>query len=106
MYQKKKYDPRACEICGKIFVPKRLNIVTCADPECKRRSKLDKQNRWYRENYTRIREEKQKQKDADAEYVKVDEPHVPKPDTIVAIGYAERQMQQSLAKAGKIKVTL
>lgn len=78
MYQKKQYEPRTCEICGKIFVPKRFNIVTCADPECKRRSKLDKQNRWYR----------------------------PKPDTIVAIGYAERQMQQSLEMAGKIKVTL
>ena len=105
MYQKKQYEPRACEICGKIFVPKRFNIVTCADPECKRRSKLDKQNRWYRENYTRIREEKRKAAEVQ-EYVKIDEPHVPKPDTIVAIGYAERQMQQSLEMAGKIKLTL
>ena len=32
--------------------------------------------------------------------------YVPKPDTIVAIGYAERQIASTLARAGKVKTEL
>ena len=36
----------------------------------------------------------------------LNEPHKPKPDTIVAIGYAERQRKQTLEMVGKVKTEL
>lgn len=103
MYQKKEYEPRACIICGTEFKPFRKGIVTCSNPECKRKAKLERQKVWYTENYTRILEERRANKDKNS---KVDEPHKPKPDTIIAIGYAERQKQKTLEMVGKIKVEL
>ena len=53
-------------------------------------------------NYTRILEEKRKNKVVE----KLDEPHKPKTDTIVAIGYADRQRKQTLEMVGKVKTEL
>ena len=107
MYQKKQYDPRACIICGTVFQPYRQSIVTCSNPECKRKAKLERQKAWYRENYTRVLEENRKyRKEIKAVEQTLNEPHKPKPDTIVAIGYAERQRKQTLEMVGKVKTEL
>ena len=107
MYQKKNYDPRACIICGTVFQPFRLSVVTCSNPECKRKAKLEKQKKWYRENYTRVRAENKKhEEEIKAIEQALNEPHKPKPDTIVAIGYADRQRQKTLEMVGKVKTEL
>lgn len=102
MYQKKQYAEKACIICGTMFKPIRQSIVTCSNPECKYKAKLERQKVWYKENYTRILDEKRKNKAEE----KLDEPHKPKPDTIVAIGYADRQRQKTLEMVGKVKTEL
>ncbi len=80
--------PRTCAVCGKQFIPRRRNQRSCGDPECV--------YKWKSRYRTRTNAKRNREK--------VVEPYVPKPDTIVAIGYAERQMARSLELAGKIKV--
>ena len=96
----KQYEPRRCEICGKEYIPRRSDQRTCASVECVRERKrvyaLKKQN----EGVYRARKR---------EYMKrqrTPEPYQPKPDTIVAIGYAERQMAETLRKAGRVNTEL
>lgn len=79
--------PRECAVCGKQFIPRRRDQHSCGDPTC-----VYKWKSRYRLKNNAKRDRKKK------------EPYVPKPDTIVAIGYAERQMARSLELAGKIKV--
>lgn len=102
MYQRKQFEKRSCVVCGTVFQPIRENVKTCSNPECKRKMKLERQKVWYKENYTRILEEKRKNKVND----NLDEPHRIKPDTIVAIGYADRQRKQTLEMVGKVKTEL
>ena len=95
-----KYKPRVCEICGRTYKPSRKDQRTCASIECVRERK-------------RIYASKKK---LDGEYVarkreydrkrRLQKPHEPKKDTIVAIGYADRQMQKSLLMAGKVRTEL
>ena len=106
MHKKKNYEPRACVVCGTMFQPIRFNVITCSNPECKRKVQLERQKAWYKANYTRVMEENRKQKEEIKASEKLDEPHKPKPDTIVAIGYADRQRKQTLEMVGKVKVEL
>ena len=80
--------PKECAVCGKTFMPRRHDQMSCGDPVCVRRYKNRKETRTKRI------------------YIKRDpEPvRIPKPDTIVAIGYAERQMAETLKMVGKVKV--
>lgn len=100
-----KYEERKCCVCGKVFVPVRINQRSCPDPECKHEMKLRQQKDWYRKNYLEAREGRR-------DYMrrrrsgKVEKVSCPKPDTIVAIGYAERQMAESLKLAGKVRTEL
>ena len=81
--------PRTCAVCGKKFIPRRRNQRSCGDPDCVYAWKSrDRKTNNAKRNRTTAKSE----------------PRVPKPDTIVAIGYAERQMARSLELAGKIKV--
>lgn len=80
--------PRKCAVCGREFIPRRRDQHSCGDPECV--------YRWKNRNL--------KTKNASRTRVKQTTARVPKSDTIVAIGYAERQMARSLELAGKIKV--
>lgn len=97
---------RKCCICGTEFVAMRANVRACNNPECKTEAKKERQRLWYKKNYlaasTKNREYMRKVRAED----KPDGPHVRKPDTIVAIGYAERQMAKSLAMAGKVSTEL
>ena len=95
-----KYEPRVCEICGRTYKPSRKDQRTCASVECVRERK-------------RIYAAKKK---LDGEYVarkreydrkrRSQKTFEPKKDTIVAIGYADRQMQKSLLMAGKVRTEL
>lgn len=97
-----KYEPRRCTICGKEYIPFRCNQKTCGDPKCRRANSNIARKEYVKKNYATIRE-------GTRDYMrrKRDEQKwTPKPDTIVAEGYAERQMAASLKMAGKIKVEL
>lgn len=80
--------PRECAVCGKQFIPRRRDQRSCGAPDCV--------YAWKSRNA--------KTRNASRNRIKQAPAHVPKPDTIVAIGYAERQMARSLELAGKIKV--
>lgn len=102
----KEYEDKVCPICGTIFTPKRGNQKLCGDPECIRRNKLDGQMRWYRKNYLKAKEQKREYMERVRKWNKRDKPHARKPDTIVAIGYADRQRAETLKMVGKVKVEL
>ena len=94
-----KYEPRQCVICGKEYVPKRKNQVICEDPECCAARRKITSRAWHNAHMDRQYEARRK-------FQEEQKRRKPKPDTIVAIGYAERQMADSLRKAGKVKVEL
>ena len=100
----KNYGPRICIICGCEYIPKRSDQRTCGSAVCmKKRQKLNYLE--YREkNYAAVLERNRRQLREKREAERREA--VTKKDTIVAIGYAERQIADSLAKAGKVKVTL
>jgi uncharacterized OB-fold protein len=107
MRKKKHREPRACVICGSIFVPKRVDIKTCGNPECKKKLQRKQQLAWYKANYASIQEKNRSQKkQIREEELKIREPHKPKPDTIVAIGYADRQRAETLKMVGRVKAEL
>ena len=82
--------PRQCAVCGKTFIPRRRNQKSCGDPACV--------YAWKNRNL--------KTRNASRNRIKQATMRVPKPDTIVAIGYAERQMARSLEMAGKVRTEL
>ena len=95
-----KYEPRVCEICGKIYKPGRKDQRTCASKECViERKRLWANETLNQETYRARKREYMRQR-------RTPEPHKPKEDTIIAIGYADRQMAASLAKAGKVRTEL
>lgn len=99
-------EPKECCICGAVFIPRRRNVVACDNPECKRKAKLKRQKIWYRNNYAAAQEGRRNYMRRIREENKLEGPHVRKPDTIVAIGYAERQIAATLEKAGKVRTEL
>ena len=101
----KNYDPRICVICGIAYKPTRSDQRTCGSAECKKARQRLNYLEYRKKNYAAIlagnrhyaakkREEKRQAA------------HPTKPDTIVAIGYADRQREQTLQMVGKVKVTL
>ena len=82
--------PRECLICGKPYTPKRVTQATCLDPVCRRAWK-NQCMKTYNLDYIKLKPEP---------------PREPKKDTIIAIGYAERQIAKTLEMAGKVKVEL
>ena len=101
----KEYEPRRCEICGREYKPKRSDQRTCLAPNCMRERQRLNRIEYRKRHYGRVLENNRKAMEKKrAERYQRENP--PKEDTIVAIGYAERQMADSLAKAGKVKVEL
>ena len=101
----KNYEPKLCIICGVEYIPRRSDQRTCGCAECmKERQKLN--YREYRKTHyaalleTNRRSMEKKRKEREMEK------NPPKPDTIVAIGYAERQREATLRLAGKINTEL
>ena len=96
----KEYESRRCIIC-----PKRSDQRCCLAPECmKERQRLNRIE-YRRKNYGRVLENNRRamEKRRAERYLAE---HPPKEDIIVAIGYADRQREQTLRMAGKIKVEL
>ena len=103
--QMKEYEPRRCIICGREYIPKRSDQRCCLAPECmKERQRLNRIE-YRRKNYGRVLENNRRamEKRRAERYLAE---HPPKEDTIVAIGYADRQRAETLRMVGKVKVTL
>ena len=94
------YGPRACVICGREFIPYRTDQKTCGDPAC---VKKNQSRAWRKYRETHKEERRQQQRDA-RERKKA--AYQPKLDTIVAIGYADRQRASTLQMAGKVRTEL
>ena len=101
----KDYEARRCIICGVEYIPRRSDQRTCGCAECmKERQKLN--YREYRKTHyaalleTNRRSMEKKRKEREMEK------QPPKKDTIVAIGYAERQREATLKLAGRVNTEL
>ena len=95
-----KYEQRVCEICGRLYVPGRADQRTCASVECTReRKRLYAAKKRNDGTYQARKREYVRRK-------RTPEQYTPKPDTIVAIGYADRQRAETLRMAGKVKTEL
>lgn len=100
-----KYGPRVCEICGKPYIPGRKDQRTCASAECKKARQRLNYLAYRKKNYAAVLENNRRSMAKRREERKREE-NPPKPDTIVAVGYAERQMAATLEMAGKVNTKL
>ena len=101
----KDYEPRLCIICGVEYIPRRSDQRTCGCAECKKeRQKLN--YREYRRTHYAALLETNRRSMAKKRKEREMEKQPPKKDTIVAIGYAERQREATLKMVGKVKVKL
>ena len=95
-----RYEERACEICGRMYKPSRKDQRTCASVECVReRKRLYASKKKLDGAYVARKREYDRQR-------RNPQPRVPKKDTIIAIGYADRQMQNTLNLVGKVNTEL
>ncbi len=101
----KNYEPRVCIICGKEYIPKRSDQRTCGSDECMRARQRLNYLEYRRKNYAAVLETNRRRM-AKRREERMREKNPSKPDTIVAIGYAERQRAETLAMAGKVKTEL
>ena len=83
-----------CRICGREFTADNPRQIICSK-ECKKIAQRAWSRKYRDKNLGRIKERAQ----ARRELHKIEAKR--KPDTIVAIGYAERQIANSLNRAGK-----
>jgi hypothetical protein len=93
------YEERNCVICGLPFEPQRRNQVTCNRASCKKERHRRKGLEWKNDNYDYILALNRKRREEQMT-------RKPKPDTIVAIGYAERQVEKTLKSVPKIDTNL
>ena len=101
----KDYEARRCIICGKEYIPRRSDQRTCGSQECKKARQRLNYLEYRKENYAAVLESNRKSM-AKKRKEREMEKHPPKPDTIVAIGYADRQRAETLALAGKVNTEL
>lgn len=96
-YKKRNCEPRPCRVCGTVFTPAHGNRKLC--DECRIRFSNNLGLDWAvtYEGPTNVEEYEKKLEKQNRERYK---------DTIIAIGYAERQMADSLRKAGKVRTEL
>lgn len=99
-----KLEPKQCCICGATFIPRRANSRACNNPECRKAAQKERQRAWYKLNYESVRKEKRDYMRRVRAESKLPGPHERKPDTIIAIGYAERQIAKTLEMVGKVEV--
>lgn len=84
-----------CKICGNEFEGGRVGAVICST-ECRKIAQREYARRWYRDNQEKANEQRRMQRKMHNNEIKS--------DTIVAIGYAERQVAQTLEMAGRVKI--
>lgn len=100
----KEYEPRRCIVCGREYTPRRKDQKSCASDECKKEITRMAQKRYREENYGWVLECNRRcmaKRRADKKRQEAEER-----DTIVAVGYADRQRANTLRMVGKVKVTL
>lgn len=105
LYKKKKYNKykkrncelRPCSVCGKVFTPPHGNRKLC--PDCRERIYNNLGREWAitYEGPTNVDDYERRMEKRNRERYR---------DTIIAIGYADRQMAQTLEMAGKIRTEL
>ena len=101
----KDYEPRLCIICGVEYIPRRSDQRTCGCKECmKERQKLN--YREYRRTHYAALLETNRRSMAKKRKEREMEKRPQKKDTIVAIGYAERQREATLKLAGRVNTEL
>ena len=105
MRTKASHEPRRCEICGKEYIPRRSDQRTCGSEECMKKRQRLNQLEYRKKNYAAVLETNRRSM-AKKRKEREMEKHPPKPDTIVAIGYAERQREATLRLVGKINTEL
>lgn len=96
-YKKKNCEPRPCSVCGNMFKPPHGNRKMC--PECREKFSKNLGSDWvitYANPYDVEQYEQRLKRRNTARF------H----DTIVAIGYAERQREATLKLAGRVKTEL
>ena len=98
------YEPRRCIICGKEYIPRRSDQRCCLSPECVRERQRLNQREYRERNYVRVLESNRRASAKKRAEKRMKEN--PPKDTIIAIGYADRQREQTLRMVGKIKVEL
>lgn len=86
-----------CAMCGAKFIAKRKGALFCSK-ECRYKHHKVYNLEWYHSHKGKVNERQNERRAEKRRKVK--------PDTIVAVGYAERQMADSLAKAGKVRTEL
>lgn len=83
-------------MCGCMFVPVRKNSRTCQLDSCRSEWRRVQKRTYVKDSIAGVLKEQQQYRTGRER----------KPDTIIAIGYADRQKARTLEMAGKIKVTL
>jgi hypothetical protein len=101
----KNYEPRCCIICGKEYVPIRMDQRTCASPECKKARQRINYHEYRKKNYAAVLETNRRSM-AKRRKEREQEKNPPKKDTIVAIGYADRQRAATLRLVGRVNTEL
>lgn len=101
----KEYEPRRCIICGKDYIPKRSDQRCCLDPKCLRERQRINQKEYRERNYGKVLESNRKALAKRRAEKRMKEAPI-KEDTIVAIGYADRQREQTLRMVGKVRTEL
>ena len=92
-------EQKKCEICGELYTPRNKRQKTCGSPACKRA--LYKQTQKLYE-ITHLKRNSERYKKIRIEAARKAKRH----DSIVAEGYAERQIADSLRLAGRINTEL
>lgn len=100
----KNYEPRVCIICGKEYIPKRSDQRTCGSDECMRARQRLNYLEYRRKNYAAVLENNRRSMKKRREEKK--HKSMQKLDSIVAIGYAERQRAETLSMVGKVRTEL
>ena len=101
----KNYEPRRCIICGVEYIPRRSDQRTCGSQECKKARQRLNYLEYRKNNYAAVLENNRRSM-AKRRREREMEKELPKKDTIVAIGYAERQREATLRMAGKVRTEL
>lgn len=100
-----KYEPRTCIICKREYIPRRIDQRSCGNPACVDEVIKIAQREYREKNYAKVLEQnRESMKRRKEEQIRAE--NMSKKDTIVAIGYAERQIAESLKMAGKINTEL
>ena len=101
----KNYEPRRCIICGKEYIPRRSDQRTCGSQECKKARQRLNYLEYRKHNYAALLETNRRSM-AKKRKEREQEKQPPKKDTIVAIGYADRQRAETLKLAGRVNTEL